>query len=235
MKCFNVREKLKSVNRRAKHSRILAPNQDVSNLPKNILPRRANHRHTFSIAELEPAPGTGRGLFEPGGRRIRGTPYRVRVPRPICRSHSPHVRAVIFGFCDPAGHREIAMQKLLVAALIAASFFPLQAQAQERAGSAALGAVSGAVVLGPVGAVAGAFIGYAAGPSIARSWGIRRSASRSRDASHSGDRRTSQSVPENKEPGARQQMAAQASAPPAVKSPEVLPTQKGAPPVQGFE
>ena len=68
------------------------------------------------------------------------------------------------------------MKKLLVAALIAASFFSVQAQAQERAGSAALGAVSGAVVLGPVGAVAGAFIGYAAGPSIARSWGIRRSA-----------------------------------------------------------
>jgi hypothetical protein len=57
-------------------------------------------------------------------------------------------------------------------------FVSLQAKAQERAGSAALGAVSGAVVLGPVGAVAGAFIGYAAGPSIARSWGIGRSASR---------------------------------------------------------
>ena len=49
------------------------------------------------------------------------------------------------------------------------------AQQQHRAGDAALGAVSGAVVLGPVGAVAGAFIGYAAGPSIARSWGIERS------------------------------------------------------------
>jgi hypothetical protein len=57
-------------------------------------------------------------------------------------------------------------------------FVSLQAKAQERAGSAALGAVSGAVVLGPVGAVAGAFIGYAAGPSIARSWGIGHSASR---------------------------------------------------------
>jgi hypothetical protein len=49
------------------------------------------------------------------------------------------------------------------------------ASAQHRAGDAALGAVSGAVVLGPVGAVAGAFIGYAAGPSIARSWGLDRS------------------------------------------------------------
>src|SRR5207248_10820132 len=72
------------------------------------------------------------------------------------------------------------MKTLLVAALIAGSLISFEAKAQERAGDAALGAVSGAVVLGPVGAVAGAFIGYAAGPSIARSWGIRRSASSSR-------------------------------------------------------
>ncbi len=47
--------------------------------------------------------------------------------------------------------------------------------AQERATDAALGAVSGAIVLGPIGAVAGAFIGYSAGPSISRSWGVDRS------------------------------------------------------------
>src|SRR5881409_3490394 len=46
-----------------------------------------------------------------------------------------------------------------------------------RPGDAALGAVSGAVVLGPIGAVAGAVIGYTAGPSIARSWGVRGSRS----------------------------------------------------------
>jgi hypothetical protein len=134
-----------------------------------------------------------------------------------------------------AGLKEIAMKKLLVATLIAASGFSLQAQAQERAGSAALGAVSGAVVLGPVGAVAGAFIGYAAGPSIARSWGVRGSASRSRDASRPADRRTAQPAPETREPATRQQVAAQASSPPAVKSPEALPNKKSAPPVQGFE
>ena len=58
----------------------------------------------------------------------------------------------------------------------------------QRAGDAALGAVAGAVVLGPVGAVAGAFVGYTAGPSISRSWGMegsrssrhRRQASRDR-------------------------------------------------------
>jgi len=62
----------------------------------------------------------------------------------------------------------IAIAVILVIATSAAS-------AQHRAGDAALGAVSGAVVLGPIGAVAGAFIGYAAGPSIARSWGLDRS------------------------------------------------------------
>jgi hypothetical protein len=47
--------------------------------------------------------------------------------------------------------------------------------AEERPGDAALGAVSGAVVLGPVGAVAGAVIGWTAGPSISHSWGLHRS------------------------------------------------------------
>ena len=42
----------------------------------------------------------------------------------------------------------------------------------QRAGDTALGALAGAVVLGPVGAVAGAFVGYTAGPSISRSWGL---------------------------------------------------------------
>jgi hypothetical protein len=67
------------------------------------------------------------------------------------------------------------MTKALIAAATILLLAPSVAFAQHRAGDAALGAVSGAVVLGPVGAVAGAFIGYAAGPSIARSWGIDRS------------------------------------------------------------
>ena len=49
------------------------------------------------------------------------------------------------------------------------------AMAQERTGDAALGALSGAIVLGPVGAVAGAIVGFTAGPSIASAWGLRRS------------------------------------------------------------
>jgi predicted lipid-binding transport protein (Tim44 family) len=45
---------------------------------------------------------------------------------------------------------------------------------EHRGGDAALGALSGAVVLGPIGAVAGAVVGYTAGPSIAHAWGFRR-------------------------------------------------------------
>jgi hypothetical protein len=67
------------------------------------------------------------------------------------------------------------MKKILAAAAITLTFAPSSVLAQERVGDAALGALSGAVVLGPVGAVAGAVVGYTAGPSIAHSWGLRRS------------------------------------------------------------
>jgi hypothetical protein len=75
----------------------------------------------------------------------------------------------------------INMTKAFTAAAMILLLAPSVAFAQHRAGDAALGAVSGAVVLGPIGAVAGAFIGYSAGPTIARSWGLDRSrASRNR-------------------------------------------------------
>ena len=67
------------------------------------------------------------------------------------------------------------MKKIMVAAVIAIWCVPSATLAGERVGDAALGALSGAVVLGPVGAVAGAVIGYTAGPSIADSWGLKRS------------------------------------------------------------
>jgi hypothetical protein len=66
------------------------------------------------------------------------------------------------------------MTKLIAAAVIAMALAPSVVRAQERTGDAALGALSGAVVLGPVGAVAGAVVGYTAGPAIASSWGMRR-------------------------------------------------------------
>jgi len=65
------------------------------------------------------------------------------------------------------------MKKSLAVAAVALSFAPSLVLAQERAGDAALGALSGAVVLGPVGAVAGAVIGFTAGPAISHSWGTR--------------------------------------------------------------
>src|SRR5262249_22578878 len=67
------------------------------------------------------------------------------------------------------------MKKIFAAGVINLAFMPSGVLAQERTGDAALGALSGAVVLGPIGAVAGAVVGYTAGPSIAHSWGLRRS------------------------------------------------------------
>jgi hypothetical protein len=116
------------------------------------------------------------------------------------------------------------MKRLLVAAVVAGSFISYGANAQERAGSAALGALSGAIVLGPVGAVAGAFIGYSAGPAIAHSWGVGRSASRARA------RRTAQA-----HASTEQQTAAKVTPPPVAKPAEAVAAGKVAPPVQGFD
>jgi hypothetical protein len=65
-----------------------------------------------------------------------------------------------------------------VTALLFATALPFAstpAIAGERTGDAALGALSGALVLGPVGAVAGAVVGYTSGPHIAHAWGLRSS------------------------------------------------------------
>jgi len=66
------------------------------------------------------------------------------------------------------------MRRFLAAVVIAVSLTPSGAFAQERVGDAALGGLSGAIVFGPVGAVAGIVVGYAAGPGISRSWGLSR-------------------------------------------------------------
>ena len=66
------------------------------------------------------------------------------------------------------------MKKSLAVLAIAMTLVPFAASAEERVGDAALGALAGAVVLGPIGLVAGAAVGYTAGPSIANSWGMRR-------------------------------------------------------------
>ena len=67
------------------------------------------------------------------------------------------------------------MKTLVAVGLVAAgvALVPAAAGAQERSGDAALGAIAGAVVAGPVGLVAGGLIGYTAGPGIAGEWGLR--------------------------------------------------------------
>jgi len=64
------------------------------------------------------------------------------------------------------------MKKTFALVVLTLALMSSAAMAEERAGDAALGALSGAVVLGPIGAVAGAVVGFTAGPSIARSWGL---------------------------------------------------------------
>jgi hypothetical protein len=130
------------------------------------------------------------------------------------------------------------MRKLLVAALIAGSMISFEVKAQERAGSAALGAVSGAIVLGPLGAVAGALIGYTAGPVIAHSWGVGHSTSRS------NARRLTQASAPTQEAAAKATLlpvakpaetVAGKSVPPALKTTPEIVASKTAPPVQGLE
>ena len=58
-----------------------------------------------------------------------------------------------------------------------------------RAANTAIGTLSGLVVFGPVGAVAGAVVGYTAGHGIARSWGLSRPAHKpSRNVQRRADR-----------------------------------------------
>jgi nitric oxide reductase large subunit len=66
------------------------------------------------------------------------------------------------------------MKSTIAAAAIAAGLFIAPAQAQERAVNTALGTAAGLIVFGPVGAVAGAAVGYTAGHGIASAWGLRR-------------------------------------------------------------
>jgi hypothetical protein len=66
------------------------------------------------------------------------------------------------------------MKKFLAIAALTAgiAFAPAAAGAQERVGNAAMGAVAGGLVAGPVGAVAGGAIGYTQGRRISRGLGI---------------------------------------------------------------
>ena len=119
------------------------------------------------------------------------------------------------------------MKAILVA--LAAALCASGAMAQERSTDAALGAVSGAVVLGPIGAVAGALIGYTAGPAISRSWGIRGRHSSARQPRRVATQTTPTAVSAN---DARNQANAQMVAPARPAAPRAAPA---APPVQALE
>jgi hypothetical protein len=127
------------------------------------------------------------------------------------------------------------MKKTIASVALPLALMSSAAMAEERVGDAALGALSGAVVLGPIGAVAGAVIGYTAGPSISRSWGLNRSSAprQARRAASpdtrvpAGDRQPvlNQSAPKD-------QGAPQAAAP---ARPSATTTAFTAPPVQSLE
>jgi len=123
------------------------------------------------------------------------------------------------------------MKKTVAFGVLALSLVSSLAMADERrGGDAALGALSGAVVFGPVGAVAGAVVGYAAGQSIAHSWGFRRSSAARRG-------RTSTKQEARVSPVESQPVPNRPAAPPpAAQAPPTLPKAAStAPPVQGLE
>jgi hypothetical protein len=65
------------------------------------------------------------------------------------------------------------MKMTIAAAAVAASMAMAPSAAlADRAVNTGLGAGAGLVVFGPVGAVAGAIVGYTAGNGISRSWGL---------------------------------------------------------------
>jgi hypothetical protein len=123
---------------------------------------------------------------------------------------------------------------VLAAALVALSS---SVAAQERAGDAALGALSGAVVLGPIGAVAGAVVGYTAGPSIAQSWGMRRSSAGTRYRTTKQAPRTQRQGLRAERQGARTDQVGGSNTPPTpARATAPGPSDKASlPPAQGFE
>ncbi len=123
------------------------------------------------------------------------------------------------------------MKKAIAFAALGLSVMSSTALAGEhRGGDAALGALSGAVVFGPVGALAGALVGFTAGPGIAHSWGIRGS-STARHARRSAGQTTGTAAAAS-QPSQRDQ----ASAPPAAQpQPPSAATASTTPPVQTLE
>jgi hypothetical protein len=121
------------------------------------------------------------------------------------------------------------MKWKLAFSIVALSLATQASADKRRGGDAALGALSGAVVLGPIGAVAGAVVAYTAGPSIAHAWGFRRGSSahqRSRQIKQEAQVSPAQVTPASATVPATPQQRPAASARTASSKP---------PPVQGLE
>src|SRR5712692_1648102 len=185
---------------------------------------RNSGRKFARMFEFSLIPGRAGTLY----LRSRDAPLDRSIVEPQFGSHvfnqnpqwEPYMKRLVLG---------------LAVLAISFTFAPAMALAQGRGSDAALGAVSGAVVLGPVGAVAGAVIGYTAGPSIAHSWGLRRSGSKrvARERSRAG---TPQSrISENLPPAAAspEPSGTMGAAPPKFAPAAVQPG--AAPPVQSLE
>jgi hypothetical protein len=122
------------------------------------------------------------------------------------------------------------MKKTIASVAFALALMSTAVMAEERAGDAALGALSGAEVLGPIGAV----VGYTAGPSISHSWGLHpssapRQARRAASPAASVPARDSQPLPNQSAP--KGQAAPEAAAPARPST----ATASTAPPVQPLE
>jgi hypothetical protein len=146
----------------------------------------------------------------------------------------PHLDSLVAAFegYAPEIIKGMPMRKTIVIATVTLSLIASQARADEhRGGDAALGALSGAVVFGPVGAVAGAVVGYTAGPSIAHAWGFRRSHSAAR-RTRAARQEAAPHLPENRPPAPPQ---ATPTVPQAAAPAPAPRTASSLPPVQGLE
>src|ERR1700730_17442506 len=145
----------------------------------------------------------------------------------------PEVGARLFRRVSRGGTR---MKKTIAFAAFALSLISSTAMAdQHRGGDAALWALSGAVVFGPIGAVAGAVVGYTAGPSIAHSWGFRRS-SYARERRRSARQEAATAAPVETQPVPNKPATPPPPAPTSQAAPPPVPkTASTAPPVQGLE
>ena len=130
------------------------------------------------------------------------------------------------------------MRRSLAIVALCLALTPEIANAGERPADAALGAVSGALVFGPIGAVAGAVVGYTAGPSI--SHGLRRGGAprQARRPNYEARAAIGDAQPAPREIAPASQSAPVAAAPilaPAPAQPPTGTTASVTPPVQPLE